>query len=52
MGEAGSSKKLAIKSNDNGTISLTIYTLGFDTPTEEPITIDAATGDVVPSSTL
>lgn len=52
MGEAGSSKKLAIKSNDNGTISLSIYTLGFDTPTEEPITIDAATGDVVPSSTL
>lgn len=51
MGEAGSSKKLAIKSNDNGTISLSIYTLGFDTPTEEPITIDAATGDVVPSST-
>lgn len=50
MGEAGSSKKLAIKSNDNGTISLTIYTLGFDTPTEEPITIDAATGDVVSSS--
>lgn len=52
MGAAGTSKKLAIKSNDNGTISLTIYTLGFDTPTEEPITIDAATGDVVPSSTL
>lgn len=52
MGEAGSSKKLAIKSNDNGTISLSIYTLGFDTPTEEPITIDAATGDEVPSSTL
>lgn len=52
MGEAGSSKKLAIKSNDNGTISLSIYTLGFDTPTEEPITIDAATGDVVSSPTL
>ena len=47
MGAAGTSKKLAIKSNDNGTISLSIYTLGFDTPTEEPITIDAATGDIL-----
>ena len=47
MGAAGTSKKLAIKSNDNGTISLSIYTLGFDTPEETPITIDAATGEVV-----
>lgn len=49
MGAAGTSKKLAIKSNDNGTISLSIYTLGFDTPEETPITIDAATGNEVNS---
>jgi hypothetical protein len=49
MGAAGTSKKLAIKSNDNGTISLSIYTEGFDTPEETPITIDAATGNEVNS---
>lgn len=50
MGAAGTSKKLSIKSNDNGTISLSIYTLDFADPTEQDvttITFDAATGDEV-----
>ena len=47
MGNAGTSKKLTITSNTNGTITLTLTTEGFSDPDNVPVTIDAATGVIL-----
>lgn len=47
MGAAGSAKKITVKSNTNGTITLSITTEDFDEAVEETLTFDAATGEEV-----